>query len=111
MVNNNNQMYLYNHWQVTEQEMNAEINNLGDNFASPELLVKVDYFYHHQDNNYDGGLSMLDRIYAKLGQFHPEWNIQNMKDNVRNANNSQEEFILTIRNMFQSLNDIAYYGL
>lgn len=98
--------------QVTKNEVENQINNLGDNFADINLLVMVDYVYHHQENSYDGGLSMLDRINFKLGRNRPNpWNIQHMKDNIRNSLNPQQAFLDTINMMMPTVSDIVYYGL
>ena len=103
--------YIPDNFQASEVDIQNDINNLGDNVCEFDLLIKIDYCYYHQSNNYDGGLSFLDRINRKLGQFHPEWNIENMKNNIRNANDPCEEFIRTIDFMFSDIRDITYYGL
>ena len=74
------------------------------------LLIVVDYIYHHDELNYEGGLSFLDRLNHKLGAFHPEWNIQLMKDEIINADNAQNKYLNTIGNMLSKAGDRMYYG-
>ena len=103
--------YVYSDLQVSKSRIDDEINNLGNGIADPKLLLEIDYVYHHQDNDYDGGLSFLDRINKKLGVFHGEWNIQHLKDTIRNAEDQQAEYLRVINWMFQDQRDITYYGL
>lgn len=104
--------YIPDNLQVSSNDLDAEINQLGNSLADVNLLVKIDYVYHHRDNNYDGGLSMLDRINAKLGRNRVNpWNIESMKDNIRNSMNRQRAFMETIESMFPTLSEIEYYGL
>lgn len=98
--------------QVSKNELENQINNLGDNFPEVDLLVMADYVYHHQENSYDGGLSMLDRVNAKLGRYRNNpWNIQQMKDNIRNSLNPRQAFLDTINIMMPRTSDVAFYGL
>ncbi len=106
-----NQMYVPNNLRASRNDIDDEIRNLGENLGTYDLLVKIDYHYHHQDNDYDGGLSMLDRIKRKLGRFHPEWDIESMKNDIRNASDPIAEYAWVINLMFASESDIAYYGL
>lgn len=104
--------YIPQSLQVTKSDVEDQINNLGDNFADISLLVMVDYVYHHQENSYDGGLSMLDRINFKLGRTRNNpWNIQMMKDTIRNSLNPKQAFMDTIESMIPTIADIIYYGL
>lgn len=84
-------------------------NLLQDEEVTWRHLIMIDYAYHHEDANYEEGLSFFDRLYTKLGRFHPEWNIQEMKQDVEDAPNQQEMYSSIIANMLDA-NDIAYYG-
>jgi hypothetical protein len=105
-----NQMYVYADLCVSEQRMHDEISNLGEALPDAKLLLMVDYVYHHQDDDYDGGLSFLDRIQRKIGMFK-NWDIQNFKDTIRNANDKQAEYLRVINQMFHDTRDIMCYGL
>jgi hypothetical protein len=74
-------------------------------------LITIDYFYHHHMKDYDGGLSFLDRIYKKLGQFHSEWNITDLKNSIRNAKNPVSVYSDIIQYLLSDPHDIAYYGI
>lgn len=75
-----------------------------------KLLIAVDYIYHHNHNNYDDGLSFLDRLNQKLGQFHPEWNIQEMKQEIEHSLDPQGKYLSTIAKMLSNSADRMYYG-
>jgi hypothetical protein len=74
------------------------------------LLIVVDYLYHNDEIDYEGGLSFLDRLNHKLGVFHQEWDIQLMKDEIINSNNPQDKYLNTIGNMLSKATDRMYYG-
>lgn len=109
----NNMMYVPQDLRVSKDNLTNEINQLGeDELATVQLLVKVDYVYHHHENNYDGGLSFLDRINRKLGRFQDNnWDIQQMKDQIRNSNNPHGEYMWVIGQMFSDVRNIAIYGV
>ncbi len=74
------------------------------------LLIAVDYIYHNADNDYDDGLSFLDRLNNKLGAFHPEWNIQEMKTEIEHSLDPQGKYLKTIASMLAKPEDRMYYG-
>ena len=105
-------MYILPEFRVSVNEMNNRLGQLGaDQVPSVDILLMVDYVFHHQNDNYDGGLSFIDRIHAKLGQHHPEWNVQVMKDAIRNANDPMDEYLFVIDTMLGDADDRVYYGL
>jgi hypothetical protein len=104
-------MYVAQLWQYQENDVAKMLFDLKDEDVSFEELIKIDYFFHHTDPSYDGGLSFLDRIAAKIGRFHPAWNIENIKQHIRDAENPQLEYILVVSSMFSRPGMIAYYGV
>lgn len=103
-------MYIDQLYQLTKDEISELIEKL-DNNASWLDLIKIDYAFYHNDPNYDGGLSFLDRIAAKIGRFNPNWNIQEMKQQIRDSDTPTLEYIVTIAEMFEKPSMIAYYGV
>ncbi len=103
-------MYVEQNYHLTHQELDNHLRNVGDNVSWCDLLM-VDYVYHNQEQNYDAGLSFIDRLIRKLGRFHPEWNSDNIKDRIRNANYPQGEYVRVIQEMLNDPSDIAYYGV
>lgn len=106
-----NQMYVPQEFQVTKCMLKDHITSLGDAIASAQLILMVDYVYHHDDADYDGGLSFLDRLYKKLHGSHPNWNVNDMKDMIRNANDKHSEYMDMIENMLMTESDRVCYGL
>jgi hypothetical protein len=82
-----------------------------DNDPTWETLLMVDYMFHHQDNDYDDGLSFLDRLNHKIGRFHPEWNIEEYKDRIRNSNDPVAKYVHIVSNMLSDPTDVFYYGV
>jgi len=104
-------MYIPQPWQFQEHDVAEMLQGLNENDVSFEQLIKIDYAFHHTDPLYDGGLSFIDRIDDKIGKFHPNWNIQNIKQHVRNAENPSLEYILVVSAMLSQPGMIAYYGV
>lgn len=107
------QMYVPQEFKITEDaltQMVTQINEPED--ITWKTLLMADYVYHHRDQDYDGGLSFLDRLSKKIGFRHrDEWNIEEFKDWVRNHQNPQNAFIRIIDEMLEDSDDIDYYGL
>jgi hypothetical protein len=70
-------------------------------------LMAIDYAFHHEDIDYDGGLSFIDRLYKKLKSSKPSWNLADLK---RRAS-SLETYHRIISAMLSSQSDIDYYGV
>ena len=70
-------------------------------------LMAIDHAFHFQDKDYDGGISFIDRLYKKLGRFHPEWNLEELKNKSR----SMDTYYKTIEEMLKEQKDIDYYGV
>jgi hypothetical protein len=76
----------------------AEVMNMISNFQpidfTPQTLLTIDYAFHSEDVDYDSGLSFLDRLHWKLSMYYPiQWNIQNLKNMIRNSNNPASTFV------------------
>ena len=91
--------------------MDEFIARLNEIYPTWRDLLIVDYFYYNHTADYDGGLSFFDRINAKIGRFHPEWNIAEFKELVRTADNKEKTYNQIIQLMFMDPADIEYYGL
>ncbi len=78
---------------------------------TPEVLLMIDYAYHNTDDDYDDGLSFLNRLQSKLsGVFPIQWNIQNLKKFVRDSSDPSQMF-LDVLNEILTEDMIAYYGI
>jgi hypothetical protein len=105
-------MYVAKKYQVySAQEMDEFIARLNEIYPTWRDLLIVDYFYYNHTADYDGGLSFFDRINAKIGRFHPEWNIREFKELVQTADNKEKTYNQIIQLMFMDPMDIEYYGL
>ena len=105
-------MYVAKEFKVyTGKEMDEFISKLDvDNLKWNELL-SLDYFFHFQDLDYDGGLSFFDRLKEKLGQFHPDWDIDGLKRIVRNSNTPIVIYEDIVKHLLNDPFDIFYYGI
>lgn len=70
----------------TKDEIVDVIRGVQDTEITPEILLMIDYAFHNTDDNYDHGLSFLDRLHKKLSKyFDLQWNIPNLKDMIRSS--------------------------
>ena len=74
-------------------------------------LLMADYVYHHQDADYDGGLSFLDRLNKKLGHRHSDWDIDAFKDWIMSHDNIESAYQRIVMEMLENHDDVMYYGL
>lgn len=74
-------------------------------------LITLDYFYNNHSTDYDGGLSFIDRLNKKIGQFHPNWDIDGFKKIVRISSNPQSTYVDIIKYMLEDPHDVFYYGI
>lgn len=95
----------------TKDEVAAMVADMQHIDVTPEVLLMIDYAYHNTDNNYDEGLSFLNRLQAKLSEAFPiQWNVQNLKSFIRNSNDPTQTF-LDVLNEILTEEMIVYYGL
>ena len=92
-------------------EINEFVASLNDKQLNWSDLLIIDYFYYHHMPDYDSGLSFLDRIHKKLGQFHPEWNIANLKNGIRYAQNPTSVYSDVVQYLLSDQRDVVYYGV
>ena len=98
-------------YRKTKEEITEMLNQMQEIDITPEVLLMIDFAYHNGDNNYDSGLSFLDRLHRKLSIFFPiQWNVENLKTTVRNANDPAAMF-LDILNEILTDEMIAVYGV
>lgn len=104
-------MYVAKKYRVyTAQEMDEFVSMLNEINPTWRDLLIIDYFYYNHMGDYDGGLSFFDRIHAKVGRFHPEWNITEFKEIVKNSHDKEKAYIQILQRMFSDPIDIEYYG-
>jgi hypothetical protein len=105
-------MYVPTNYQINNaNEIEVFVSNLNERHPTWSDLITIDYFYHHHMPDYDGGLSFLDRINKKLGEFHPEWNIADLKNGIRHAQYPVSVYADIIAYMLASQLDIHAYGI
>ncbi len=76
------------------------------NMFAWDVLLMIDYNNHHKDDDYDGGLSFINRIHKKLGWFHTEWNVNLLRNSIKN----EDDYIQIITDMLDE-EVCCMYGL
>ena len=105
-------MYVPEHLRLSVQEVTDKIGNIEEGeFIHAKLLIEIDYAFHHDDQNYNGGLSFIDRIFEKIGRFHPNWNANEIKQNIMTADDRENAYVDQIIAMFDIPGMKEYYGL
>jgi hypothetical protein len=98
-------------YRKTKEEITDMLNYMQDVDITPEVLLMIDFAYHNTDNNYDGGLSFLDRLHWKLSKYFPiQWNVANLKKTIRDSNNPAGMFV-DILNEIITDDMVACYGV
>ena len=80
---------------MTSQELIDYVEYEALNVFHWEVFLMIDYNNHHKDDDYDGGLSFINRIHKSLGWFHTEWNV----DELRNSIKTMADYLHTIAYM------------
>lgn len=98
-------------YRKTKDEISNMVRQLEIVEITPQTLLMIDYAYHNTDDDYDNGLSFLDRLHKKLSKFYPiQWNVPNLKQTVRDAYNPSVMFI-DILNEILTDDMVACYGI
>jgi hypothetical protein len=87
-----------------DERMNA-LGGITDNTIT-QIIVMIDYAYSLESPNYDGGLSIFDRINDKLGKYADE-EIEEIKNGIRNDPASYMD------EMYRAwtIPELEYYGI
>jgi hypothetical protein len=81
-------------YRKTKKEIAVLLNHLQDVGITAEVLLMIDYAYHNTDDNYNDGLSFLDRLYTKLSVYFPiQWNVENLKSVIESSNDPSRTFV------------------
>jgi len=101
-------MYVPSYYRLSIRQVNEMITTWGENYQPTWYdLMAIDYAYHHNDLDYDGGLSFIDRIYKKVGFRNSFWNLADLKNQAA----SVHDYPRIIAALFTEKRDIDYYGL
>ena len=102
--------YIPSKYKVTKQQYDQIFKNMqGLEDTTWETLLMADYVYHHEENDYEDGLSFLKRLVDSLGQFHPEWNLEELKNRITTNSNPPMEFARVVQQMLGDREDVEYY--
>ena len=79
---------------------------------TPEILLMIDYAYYHEDPNYEGGLSFLNRLHNKLSKyFVVNWPLDLMKNTIRNSPKPSDAFLNMLGIMLDNEEMLECYGI
>jgi len=105
-------MYVPKEYQMnTDNEVAAMVSKFDKDEPKWYHILMIDYFYHNHEENYDNGLSFLDRLNKKIGQFHNDWDIEDFKILIKTANNPNSMYLDIVEYMLSNTNELAYYGI
>jgi hypothetical protein len=99
-------------FQVSKEQL--QWLDFGNTITWRELLM-IDYFEHHNDLDYDEGLSFIDRLYNKLPNVRKQWNtidtIKNLVTTAFSQKEKQDNYLWVIRLVLINKSDVVSYGL
>jgi len=105
-------MYVPENLRLSVQEVTDKIANIEEGeFIHAKQFIEIDYAYHKDDQDYNGGLSFIDRIFAKLSIFNPHWNLNEIKQHIMTADDRENAYLDRIIAMFDRPGMKEYYGL
>lgn len=107
-------MYVKENHRITNQKLDEVLDSLEvDGDVPLDVIIMIHYVYHQMDDNYDGGLSLLDSLHHKLALYFDSaatWDLDGIKSIIRESNKPQEEFYGILHQMLTP-EMIAIYGV
>jgi hypothetical protein len=105
-------MYVAEEYRKTQAELDELLEKMQDEYElTPEVLLMIDYVYHNEDDNYEGGLSFLDRLHKKLSlYFSINWDVTNIKNMIRQSEHPEAAFIYILNELLNP-EMISCYGV
>jgi hypothetical protein len=105
--------YVSEYYHVSIPAINQFLEEVDDDNYVPgwEVLLKIDYAYHHDNDHYDGGLSFINRIYEKLRYRHPQWSAIAFRHRIIQADDPEYEYLSVISEMLADEQDRIIYGI
>lgn len=77
-----------------------EAEDIGEQeFITLSDLVRVHYACYKDFDDFDGGLNLFDQLKKKLSLYYnnvQNWNVNKMKEEVRNSAHPEDEFMMTL---------------
>lgn len=107
-------MYVPEDFRLSKEAVDQQLALVNhDNYTADwTMILKIHYAYTHDtDPNFDGGLSLIHRIIAKVGHRHQDWNVVEFRNRIINSNDPQFEYISVISEMLADEVDRMIYGL
>jgi hypothetical protein len=95
---------------LTKGQVDNMINNTNKNITAYDL-ISIDYAYHCQDDDYDNGLSFIDRLHWKLSiYFDIDWVPQDIKSFIISSEDNKQTYSAII-NQILTQEMIDCYGI
>jgi len=98
--------FLPTHCEITKEQLDNYMKELDPSEpADNSLYVMIDYAFHHNDPDYNQGLSFFKRINDKLGKYEDR-----TIDMLMFLINDEHDYMYMLDSLFTSA-DLAYYGI
>lgn len=98
-------------YRKTKMDIKRMLDYIHNIEVTVETLLMIDYAYHNEDQDYDDGLSFLDRLYKKLSMyFQISWDVEYLKDLLRKSENPSEDFVAVLKEILTD-DMIECYGV
>jgi len=91
--------YILDVLKLSEDKMEEMLNYkyLADVNITSNDLISIDYKYHCNDENYDNGLSFIDRLHKKLSIYYTlDWEIGELKDYIYHARDEKHTYAYVV---------------
>ncbi len=94
-------LYLKKDICLPEEQVSLFLSLLEDwSEVNASVLMMIHYTYHRDDEDFDGGLKLIDLLYNKLSKyFDIEWDVENMKNVIRNSEYPGYDYLDILNNL------------
>lgn len=76
-----------------------------------ETLLMIDHAFHNEDEDYEDGLSFLNRLHKKLSNFFEiTWDVEYLKKIIKESENPSQAFVEVLKEILTE-DMIECYGV
>ena len=104
-------MFVPQIYRKTKMDISNMLGYIHNIDITVETLLTIDYAYHHEQADYEDGLSFLNRLHKKLSNFFElSWDIEYLKKIIKESEDPSQAFVEVLKEIL-SEDMIECYGI